>query len=49
MIEALGCEIAGSGPTDNMPRVDPPKNEFVPAIYTHPELTQRWSEFGRTR
>jgi hippurate hydrolase len=38
---AKGCAIAGGWPEDKMPQVHVRRDEFVPATYNNPELTQR--------
>jgi hippurate hydrolase len=38
---ANGCATAGGWPEDKMPKVEVLKNEFVPATYNNPELTNR--------
>jgi amidohydrolase len=38
---AKGCAVAGGWPQDKMPDVQVRKDEFTPATYNNPELTQR--------
>ena len=38
---AKGCAIAGGWPQDKLPEVQVRQNEFTPATYNNPELTNR--------